>query len=70
VGDLTALRKVVVLGSTGSIGLSTLDLFDKSGTEVDLLALTGGANVARLAEQARRWRPKLAVIADEGAMAN
>jgi 1-deoxy-D-xylulose-5-phosphate reductoisomerase len=65
-GDLSALRKVVVLGSTGSIGVSTLDLFDKSGAEVELLALTGGANVARLAAQARRWRPKLAVIADEG----
>jgi 1-deoxy-D-xylulose-5-phosphate reductoisomerase len=61
------LRKIVVLGSTGSIGVSTLDLLDKSGAGegVEILALTAGCNVERLAEQARRWRPGLAVIADE-----
>jgi 1-deoxy-D-xylulose-5-phosphate reductoisomerase len=61
-------RKVTVLGSTGSVGCSTLDLMDLAETsgsgafEVEVLA--GGSNVARLAEQARRWRPKLVVIAD------
>ncbi|HRD28386.1 MAG TPA: 1-deoxy-D-xylulose-5-phosphate reductoisomerase, partial [Caulobacter sp.] len=59
---LTAARTVVVLGSTGSIGVSTLDLFDKSGCEVDILALTAGRNVERLAQQALRWRPRIAVI--------
>ncbi|MDP1631876.1 MAG: 1-deoxy-D-xylulose-5-phosphate reductoisomerase [Caulobacter sp.] len=64
-GPLTGVRTVTVLGSTGSIGVSTLDLFDKSAAEVEILALTAGRNVALLAEQALRWRPKLAVIADE-----
>jgi 1-deoxy-D-xylulose-5-phosphate reductoisomerase len=66
-GPLSAQRKVVVLGSTGSIGLSTLDLFDKSdaGENLEMLALTGGANAERLAEQAKRWRPGVAVIADK-----
>jgi 1-deoxy-D-xylulose-5-phosphate reductoisomerase len=61
---LTA-RKVVVLGSTGSIGVSTLDLFEQSKVPVEILALAAGRNVERLAQQALRWRPKLAVIEDE-----
>ncbi|WP_425996035.1 1-deoxy-D-xylulose-5-phosphate reductoisomerase [Caulobacter sp. DWR1-3-2b1] len=65
-GPLTAVRKVVVLGSTGSIGVSTLGLFEAAGVEVDILALTAGRNVERLIEQALRWRPAVAVIEDEG----
>ena len=42
-------RKVVVLGSTGSIGVSTLDLFEQAGVAVEILALTAGRNVAKLA---------------------
>lgn len=64
-GALTSPRKVVVLGSTGSIGLSTLSLFEESGAPVQILALTAGRNVERLIEQARRWKPSLAVIEDE-----
>lgn len=56
---------MVVLGSTGSIGVSTLGLFEVSGVEVEILALTAGRNVERLIEQALRWRPQVAVIADE-----
>ncbi|HEX5377306.1 MAG TPA: 1-deoxy-D-xylulose-5-phosphate reductoisomerase [Phenylobacterium sp.] len=64
-GPLTIPRRVSVLGSTGSVGVSTLDLFEQSQTPVEFMALTAGRNVERLAEQARRWRPKLAVIEDE-----
>ena len=61
-------RRVTVLGATGSVGSSTLDLMAQAeasgagGFEVE--ALTGGANIAKLAEQARRWKPRLAVTAD------
>ena len=58
-------RTVTVLGSTGSIGVSTLDLFEKSGAAIDLFALTAGRNVERLAQQALAWRPKVVVIQDE-----
>lgn len=58
-------RTVTVLGSTGSVGVSTLDLLEKSAVDVEILALTAGRNVAKLAEQALFWRPKLAVIQDE-----
>lgn len=61
-------RRVTVLGSTGSVGCSTLDLMDQAEAggsgSFEVEVLTGGANIARLAEQARRWRPKLAVTAD------
>jgi 1-deoxy-D-xylulose-5-phosphate reductoisomerase len=58
-------RKIVILGSTGSIGVSTLSLFEESGAEVEILALTAGRNVALLAQQAIKWRVKRAVIAVE-----
>jgi 1-deoxy-D-xylulose-5-phosphate reductoisomerase len=64
-GALTLPRKVVVLGSTGSIGLSTLSLFEESGVDIEILALTAGRNVERLIAQARRWTPRVAVIEDE-----
>jgi 1-deoxy-D-xylulose-5-phosphate reductoisomerase len=61
-------RRITVLGSTGSVGTSTLDLMaqaEAAGTGAfEVEALTGGANIARLAEQARRWKPRLAVTAD------
>lgn len=58
-------RRVTVLGSTGSVGVSTLDLMRRSGGDYAIEALTAGSNVAALAEQALEWRPRLAVIADE-----
>ncbi len=65
---MTVRRSVTILGSTGSIGVSTLDLLAEAvahgSAEVEIIALTAGRNVERLAEQARLWRPKLAVIAD------
>lgn len=64
-GTLSLPRKVSVLGSTGSIGVSTLDLFAQAGVEVEVIGLAAGRNVARLAEQALRWRPQVAVIEDE-----
>lgn len=61
-------RRVTVLGSTGSVGCSTLDLMahaEAGGAGAfEVEALTGGANIARLAEQARRWKPRVAVTAD------
>ncbi len=65
---MTLHRRVTVLGSTGSVGVSTLDLMDqaeRAATGVfEVEALVAGANLARLADQARRWRPKVAVTAD------
>ena len=66
-------RRVSILGSTGSIGTSTLSLFEEAqregACEVDIVALTAGRNVEKLAEQARQWRPELVVIDDESLLA-
>jgi 1-deoxy-D-xylulose-5-phosphate reductoisomerase len=67
-GPLSTPRRVTILGSTGSVGVSTLDLFEQAGAEVEVAALVGGRNVQKLAEQALRWRPELAVVADPEAL--
>ncbi len=58
-------RSVTVLGSTGSIGTQTLDLIAQAGPErYRVVALVAGRNVARLAEQARAFHARRAVVAD------
>jgi 1-deoxy-D-xylulose-5-phosphate reductoisomerase len=60
-------RSVTVLGATGSVGCNTIDLISRQPDAFSVVALTGNRNVALLAEQARRLRPKIAVVADLGA---
>lgn len=64
-----ARRSVTILGSTGSVGCSTLDLISRNREKFDLVALTAHRNVAALVAQAREFRPRLAVIADEAHLA-
>jgi len=63
-------RRITILGSTGSIGVSTLSVIEHAravhGIEaLPVEALTAGSNVETLIEQARAVRPNLAVIGDE-----
>ena len=60
-------RKLTVLGATGSIGVSTLDVIGHLGgaEAFEVVALTGMGNVALLAEQAKAVNARLAVTADE-----
>ena len=60
-------RRISVLGATGSIGESTLDLIGRDPSAYRVVALTGGCNAARLAELAILHRAELAVIADPDA---
>lgn len=57
-------RKVSILGATGSIGTSTLDLIERSPEQFDVVALTAGSDAEGLADAARRTGAKLAVIAN------
>jgi 1-deoxy-D-xylulose-5-phosphate reductoisomerase len=57
-------RRISVLGATGSIGESTLDLIGRDPSAYRVVALTGGHNAARLAELAILHRAELAVLAD------
>ena len=60
-------RRITIFGATGSIGENTVDLLTRQGgaAEYDVVALTGGRNVARLAEQARALQADIAVSAHE-----
>ncbi|EKE43616.1 1-deoxy-D-xylulose 5-phosphate reductoisomerase [Oceaniovalibus guishaninsula JLT2003] len=59
------MRRISVLGATGSIGCSTLDLIGRDSGAFRVVALTGGRNIARLADQARRHRAEIAVTAHD-----
>jgi 1-deoxy-D-xylulose-5-phosphate reductoisomerase len=56
-------RRISIFGATGSIGGSTIDLVARDPDAFAVVALTGGRNVARLAEQARALRAEVAVTA-------
>jgi len=59
------MRRVTILGATGSIGQNTIDLIRREPQAYDVVALTGGANIARLAEDARALNAQVAVTAYE-----
>nr|WP_298725307.1 1-deoxy-D-xylulose-5-phosphate reductoisomerase [uncultured Steroidobacter sp.] len=61
--------RVAVLGSTGSIGLSTLDVLARHPDRFDVFALTAHNNIARLREQCLAHRPRFAVVVDPVAAA-
>ncbi|HXR98070.1 MAG TPA: 1-deoxy-D-xylulose-5-phosphate reductoisomerase [Terriglobales bacterium] len=56
------IRRLALLGSTGSIGQNTLDVIAGFADRFIVHALCAGDNIAKLAEQVERWRPKLAVV--------
>jgi len=58
-------RKIAILGATGSIGTSTLDLIERSPDRFEVAAVTAATNVEALANIVRRTGAKLAVVADE-----
>jgi 1-deoxy-D-xylulose-5-phosphate reductoisomerase len=63
----TGVRQVTVLGSTGSIGNSTLDVIARHPERYQVYALTAHASVAVLLQQCLQFRPRYAVMADAGA---
>ena len=56
---------ISILGSTGSIGRQTLDIVDN--LHIPVAALTAGTNAQRMAQQCRKYRPSLAVMATQKA---
>jgi 1-deoxy-D-xylulose-5-phosphate reductoisomerase len=58
-------RKIAILGATGSIGKSALDLVERSPERFEVVAVTAATNVEALAQIARRSGAKLAAVADE-----
>jgi 1-deoxy-D-xylulose-5-phosphate reductoisomerase len=62
---IEAVKRVSVLGSTGSIGSSTLDLIGRTPEAFEIVALTGQSNVEKLAAQAIAHRARIVVIGDQ-----
>jgi len=63
-------RKIAILGATGSIGKSTLDLIERSPDRFEVTTVTAATNVEALSEIVRRTGAKLAVVADQSRYAD
>ncbi|MBO6005550.1 MAG: 1-deoxy-D-xylulose-5-phosphate reductoisomerase [Paludibacteraceae bacterium] len=59
------MKKIAILGSTGSIGTQTLEVIDEHPDLFEAYALTANHNADLLIEQARKFNPEFVVIADE-----
>jgi 1-deoxy-D-xylulose-5-phosphate reductoisomerase len=59
------VKKIAILGSTGSIGTSTLSICEQFPDRYHPIALAAGSNLEVAFEQARRWRPRLISLATE-----
>ena len=59
------MKGVTILGSTGSIGVNTLDVVSRHPDKYQVVALSANKDVERLAEQCRKYRPQYAVMADK-----
>ena len=59
------IRKVSIFGSTGSIGCNTVDLIKRKPDAYQVVALTGGRNIAKLASQAKALKAEIVVTAYE-----
>lgn len=58
-------KKVVILGSTGSIGLNTLDVIDQHPERFDVVGLAVQKNIAVLETQIQKYKPKMVVVFDQ-----
>ena len=63
------LKQVTILGSTGSVGVNTLDVISRNLDQYQVFALTANTSVLQLAEQCRLYQPRFAVLRDSTAAA-
>ncbi len=61
------MKRIAILGCTGSIGVQALDVVDRTPGRFEVVALAAGKNAEKVAEQARRFRPRLVALADRAA---
>jgi len=61
------MKKIVILGSTGSIGTNTLDIVSKFPGKFQVIGMTAGTNVDKLEEQVRTFGPAMVAMSDEAA---
>ena len=58
------MKKIAILGSTGSIGTQTLDVVERND-DLQVVGIAAGSNIRMLEEQIRRFHPKLAAVGNE-----
>jgi 1-deoxy-D-xylulose-5-phosphate reductoisomerase len=58
------MKKISLLGSTGSIGVNTLDVVERNPESFQVVAMSAGSHVDLLAEQIRKFKPKVATLFD------
>lgn len=58
------MKKIAILGSTGSIGTQTLEVVENQG-DIEVTALAAGSNIRLLEEQIRKFRPKIVCVFEE-----
>ncbi|MGH7430097.1 MAG: 1-deoxy-D-xylulose-5-phosphate reductoisomerase, partial [Candidatus Methylomirabilaceae bacterium] len=63
------MKKIVILGSTGSIGTNTLDIVAKFPEQFRVIGLTAGTNDEKLEEQVRVFKPASVALSDKSAAA-
>ncbi len=63
-------KRVTILGSTGSIGDSTIDLIERDPEAYKIVALTAQSNWSKLADQAKRLRPEMVALGDRAGFAS
>jgi 1-deoxy-D-xylulose-5-phosphate reductoisomerase len=63
--DTDRVKRIAILGSTGSIGRQCLNVVESLPGEFEVVAIAAGKNVALAAEQAARHRPKMVSVAEE-----
>ncbi len=67
IGRYFKVKNIVILGSTGSIGKSALDVVSKFPDRFEVLGLTAGRNISLLIKQIEQFRPKIVAVSDEEA---
>ena len=64
------MKKIGILGSTGSVGSQTLDIIDDYKEQFELVFISGHSNIDKLSKQIDRYNPKYACISNDDILAN
>ena len=59
------MKRITILGATGSIGTQTLDVVRRNSEDFEVVALTASENVQKMAELIQEFRPSYAVMRDQ-----
>ena len=60
------MKKIAILGSTGSIGTQTLEIV-RANNDLEVVSIAAGSNIIKLEEQIREFHPKVVCVFDEKA---